>query len=487
MERSELEKSKIDNLEKIRARGLDPYPRRAKVTHTTEELKENFDELSKDEVEVWAAGRIMSVRQHGKSQFMNIRDSAGDIQLYFKYDVVGADEYELLSYLDIGDFINVYGKIFKTRTDEKTIVVEEYALLSKSIRPLPEKWHGLQDVELRIRQRYLDLLINEHVKEIFVKRSKIIQGIRDYLIDNGYLEVTTPVLQSLYGGAFARPFMTHHNALDIDLYLRIADELYLKRLIVGGLDRVFEIGKNFRNEGIDSQHNPEFTSIELYEAYADYYRMMEIAEKLFSQLAQEITGSERIEYRGQELDLSPPFERVKFRDLIEDKAGLDISTASEEELRKFCEKREMDIKKKSTYWNLVDKIFEECVERDLIQPTFVVDYPIAISPLAKRTEDAPDFVERFELFVAGMEMANAFTELNDPFDQRERFEEQQGLRAKGDEEAQQMDEDFIESLEYAMPPTGGMGIGIDRLVMLLTDSVSIREVILFPLTKPKST
>ena len=468
---------------------MDPYPYRYQVDTQTREILERFGEIQEipeNEHFVSIAGRIITKRDMGRGGFAHIQDSTGRIQIYARQDVLGKEKYKIYKRLDIGDIIGVYGYVFRTRTGELTVLVQDFQLLTKSLRPLPEKWHGLRDKETRYRQRYLDLIVNPEVRETFIKRSRIVRAIRDYLDERGFLEVETPILQPLYGGASARPFITHHNALDMDLYLRISDELYLKRLIVGGFDKVYEIGKDFRNEGMDREHNPEFTQIEIYQAYADYNDMMDLVEDLISHVAREVLGTTTITYQGNRIDLTPPWRKVSMIEAIRESSGIDVTQTPEEKMLRIIEEKGGGVKGKPSWGKIVAELFEIFVEPDLIQPTIVMDYPVDISPLAKRKRGDERLVERFELFVGGLEMANAFSELNDPMDQRERFKEQMRQRALGDEEAQVMDEDFIRALEYGMPPTGGLGIGIDRLTMLLTDSESIRDVILFPHMRPEN-
>jgi len=427
----------------------------------------------------------------GKASFAHIADGSGSIQVYLRLADDGVDEetYELFRRdLDIGDIVQAQGTLFFTKTGEPSLKVIRLTLLAKSLRPLPEKWHGLKDVETRYRQRYLDLIVNEEARRVFIARSQIVAALRRFMDARGFIEVETPVLQPIYGGALARPFTTYYFALDQEVFLRIADELYLKRLIVGGLDRVYEICKDFRNEGVSSQHNPEFTQLEVYQAYADYTDMMTLAEDAFSSVSREVLGTAQITYQGQEIDLSPPWRRLPMRDAILEQTGLDIYDApTVETLRQHVDEKGLEVDPQPTRGMLVDEIFSEYVEPKLIQPTFIIDFPLEISPFAKKKPDNPDLVERFEFFIGGLEMGNAFSELNDPVDQRERFLEQMKQREAGDEEAHPMDEDYVRALEYGMPPTGGMGWGIDRMVMLLTDQSSIREVILFPHLRTKDT
>lgn len=483
---NELMRVRREKLNEMREKGIEPYGGRFERTHMARYIVDNFSELENKPVVI--AGRIMSKRGMGKASFGHIQDATGQIQIYVRLNDVGPEAYELFGKLDIGDIIGVRGNVFKTRMGEITVSAEEFKVLAKSLRPLPEKWHGLRDVELRYRQRYVDLIVNPEVKEVFETRSKIVRAIRNFLDRRGFLEVETPMMQIIAGGAAARPFITHHNALDIDLYLRIAPELYLKRLLVGGFEKVYEINRNFRNEGISTKHNPEFTMLELYQAYADYNDMMDLTEELISTVASEVLGTTKIEYQGAEIDLSPPWTRIPMLEAVKLHSGLDfhvIKTAEEARSAVKQAKIELELEPSDSWGAILNKVFEEVVEPKLIQPTFVMDYPVEISPLAKRKVDDPDLTYRFELFIYGREMANAFSELNDPIDQKGRFLKQVEKRRAGDEEAHMMDEDYINALEYGMPPAGGLGIGIDRLVMLLTNSASIRDVILFPLMKPR--
>lgn len=464
--------------------GIDPYGGRFERSHLSQEIKDNFDTLESQTVSV--AGRLMSLRDMGKASFAHLQDHAGRIQVYAKIDVLGEKGYSDFLRLDLGDIIGVTGTVFRTKRGEITIQVHSFQLLSKSLRPLPEKWHGLRDVELRYRQRYVDLIANPEVAETFRARAKIIKAIREELDSRNFLEVETPILSVIAGGGHARPFLTHHNTLDMELTLRIALELYHKRLIVGGLDRVYEIGRCFRNEGMDTRHNPEFTLLELYQAYADYNDMMDLAERLIAKACEAANGSLEVTFQGQEIDFTPPWPRLSMIEAIQKYAGVDwLAVKSDEDALALGKKLGLDMKGKTTKGMVLDELISEFVEPKLIQPTFLKDYPVEISPLAKRMADNPELTYRFELFINGWECANAFTELNDPIDQRERFMEQAREKAKGNEEAMVWDEDFLVALEYGMPPTGGMGIGIDRLIMLLTDSPSIRDVILFPLMRPR--
>ena len=475
-----------DKLKELQEKGKDPFEiTKFNRTNTAGEVKANYEEFEGKYITV--AGRIIAKRIMGKASFCTIQDTDEKIQSYVSINDLGEENYKEFKTWDIGDIIGITGFVFKTRTEEISVHANEVTLLSKSLRPLPEKFHGLKDPDLRYRQRYVDLIMNPEVKETFIKRSKIISEIRKILDEKGYLEVETPVLNTISGGATAKPFVTHHNSLDIDMYLRIATELNLKRLIVGGYDKVYEIGRIFRNEGMDIRHNPEFTSIEFYEAYADYNDMMDISEEIFSKCAMKVCGSMKITYQGQEIDLTPSWKRISMIDSIKEACGVDFNEIeTDEEAVKLAEERGMEFadETKRTRGDVISMFFDEYVEKTLIQPTFVYDYPVEISPLAKRKTTDPRLTERFELFIGGREYANAFSELNDPIDQYERFKKQVEARDAGDDEAGMMDEDFVNALEYGMPPTGGIGIGIDRLVMLLTDSASIRDVLLFPTMKP---
>ena len=471
-------------LDKLREMGVDPFGVRFERTHHARQIVEKFDSLENQKVSL--AGRLMAIRAHGKASFANLQDLSGQIQIYIKSDTVGEKAYEVFGILDIGDIIGVQGTVFRTRRGEISIQVESLAVLSKSLRPLPEKWHGLKDVDLRYRQRYLDLIVNPEVRDTFLLRSKIVRAMRNYLDARGFYEVETPAMHSIYGGATARPFITHHNALNMKLYLRIATELHLKRLIVGGLEKVYEIGRIFRNEGISTKHNPEFTSLELYQAYADYQDIMRLTEEMIASIAQDVLGTQVIENDGARIDLTPPWPRIGLLDAIQEHAGADIAAVhTDEEARVLAKRLGVAVDPKSTKGMIIDEIFSELVEPKLLGPVFLLDYPVEISPLAKRRRDDPSLTYRFEAFIAGMEVANAFSELNDPIDQRERFLAQLAEKDQGNEEAHVMDEDYVAALEYGMPPTGGLGIGLDRLCMLLTKSNSIRDVILFPLMKPQ--
>jgi lysyl-tRNA synthetase, class II len=480
-----------EKLKKLQEMGVDPFGKRFERTHKAQELLDLYGDLSKEELEerqiqVAVAGRIMTKRGKGKAGFAHIQDVTGQIQIYVRQDDVGEDQYELFKISDLGDIIGVRGTVFKTKVGELSIKVSSYEFLTKSLRPLPEKYHGLKDIEQRYRQRYLDLIMNPESKNTFITRSLIIQSMRRYLDNHGYLEVETPMMHTIAGGAAARPFITHHNALDMPLYMRIAIELHLKRLIVGGLEKVYEIGRVFRNEGISTRHNPEFTMLELYEAYADFRDIMKLTENLIAHIAQEVLGTTKIQYGEHVVDLTPEWKRLHMVDAIKEYVGVDFwKQMSDEEARELAKEHGVEIAPHMTFGHIVNEFFEQKVEDKLIQPTFIYGHPVEISPLAKKNPDDPRFTDRFELFIVGREHANAFTELNDPIDQRERFEAQLKEREQGNDEAHEMDEDFLEALEYGMPPTGGLGIGVDRLVMLLTNSPSIRDVLLFPQMRHK--
>ncbi len=472
-------------LKELQAKGQDPFKiDRYDFTHRAAEILDNFDSLEGQQVTI--AGRIMSKRGHGKVSFAHIQDGSGLVQIYARINELGEEEYEQFKELDLGDIIGGVGKVFKTRRGEITVGLKSYTLLSKSLRPLPEKWHGLKDTDLRYRQRYVDLMVNPDVRQVFVTRSRIIQFIRDYMTKEGFLEVETPMLSPIAGGANARPFVTYHNALDMELYLRIAPELYLKRLIVGGFEKVFEINRNFRNEGIDTKHNPEYTAMECYQAFGNNEDMMRITEEIIAGAALEVTGSMKIAYQGVDLDLTPPWQRISMLDAVKKYSGIDFSTIkTAEEARKAAQEHGFKVGPEANWGQVLEEVFDAAVEPKLIQPVFITDHPVEISPLSKRKQDDPEFTARFEPFIFAREMANGFSELNDPIDQRCRFEEQMKQKEAGDDEAHPLDEDFLTALEYGLPPTGGLGIGIDRLVMLLTDSASIRDVILFPTMRPK--
>ncbi|MDD2446930.1 MAG: lysine--tRNA ligase [Tissierellia bacterium] len=473
-----------EKLNSLIEKGKNPYLiEKFDFTHHSTEIKEKFDEL--EEKEVTVAGRLMSRRGHGKVNFMDIQDSQGKIQIFAKLDALGEENYKDLSYLDIGDIIGVHGNVFKTKAGEISVRASEISLLTKSLQILPEKWHGLKDTDIRYRQRYTDLIVNPEVKETFLLRTKILKAVREYLDDRGFMEVDTPILTPVAGGANARPFLTHHNTLDMDMNLRIANELYLKRLIVGGFEKVYEMGKMFRNEGMDNRHNPEFTNMELYQAYVDYEEIMRLTEELFSYVAQKTLGTNVINYQGKEIDLTPPWRRLDMEEAIKVYAGVDFSTInSDEEARNIAKAKGLEIESDMTRGQIISEMFEEFCEEDLIQPTFITGHPVDVSPLAKRDPEDPRKTHRFEAFMNGWELANAFSELNDPIDQRERFEEQVKQKESGDDEAHPMDTDFINAIEVGLPPTGGLGIGIDRMVMILTNQPSIRDVLLFPTMKP---
>ena len=475
-----------DKLKELQEEGKDPYKiTKFDRTNTAGEIKSNYDKFEQKDVTV--AGRIIAKRIMGKASFCTIQDNDEKIQSYVSINDLGEESYKAFKTWDIGDIIGITGFVFKTRTEEISIHAKEFTLLSKSLRPLPEKFHGLKDPDLRYRQRYVDLIMNPEVKKTFEMRSKIITEIRNILDKKGYLEVETPMLNTISGGATAKPFITHHNALDLDMYLRIATELNLKRLIVGGYDKVYEIGRIFRNEGMDIRHNPEFTSIELYEAYSDYHDMMNIVEELFSKVSMKVLGTTKVNYQGQDIDLAPGWKRISMIDSIKEVTGIDFNEINtDEEALALAKERGIEIPDvtKETRGDVISLFFDEYVEKTLIQPTFIYDYPIEISPLAKKKKEDSRLTERFEAFIGGREYGNAFSELNDPIDQYERFKKQVEAREAGDDEAGMMDEDFIQALEIGMPPTGGLGIGIDRMVMLLTDAASIRDVLLFPTMKP---
>ncbi len=488
-ETNELIEQRIKKVNELKEMGIKPYGDPFDASDHAADLLNKYSETTKESLEsehisCSLAGRILTMRDFGKAAFAHMQDCTGKIQIYLKRDVLGA-KHSLLKKLDIGDIIGIKGRLFRTKTNELTVEVESFSLLTKSIRPLPEKWHGLKDIETRYRQRYIDLIVNPEVRENFAKRSAIIKAVRDFLELRGFIEVDTPMMHQIPGGATAKPFKTHHNALGIDLYLRIAPELYLKRLLVGGYERVYELNKNFRNEGISTRHNPEFSMLEFYIAYRDYNFLMSLTEELFSYVAMKAVGSLKIPYGDTEIDLTPPWPRVPMLEALE-KSGVPSEVFSDaENAKSWARANKIDIPTGSSLGKILDEIFKEKVEPFLIQPTFIIDHPVELSPLAKRKADNPSLVERFELFISAREIANAFSELNDPFDQRERFLEQVLAKQAGDEEAHEMDEDFIRALEIGMPPAAGEGIGIDRLVMLLTNSYSIRDVVLFPQLKPE--
>ncbi|SMO80587.1 lysine--tRNA ligase [Melghirimyces algeriensis] len=485
-ELNELLQVRRDKLETLRERGIAPFGHRFERTHTAQEILDAFDALSKEEIEAKnqpavIAGRLVAKRKQGKASFAHLQDQSGKIQIYVRKDQVGEEAYETFTTADLGDWIGISGVVFKTNRGETSVKAKEVTFLSKSLRPLPEKFHGLKDVELRYRKRYLDLIMNPDVKDTFITRSRIIRSMRQYLDGQGFLEVETPTLHNIPGGAAARPFITHHNALDMDLYMRIAIELHLKRLIVGGIEKVYEIGRVYRNEGISTRHNPEFTMLELYQAFADFHDIMDLTENVITHIAQDVLGTDTITYGEHTIQLGKPWARKHIVDLVKEHTGVDFwQEMSDEQARQLAKEHGVELKPGMTFGHIVNEFFEQKVEEKLIQPTFVYGHPVAISPLAQKNEQDPRFTDRFELFIVGREHANAFTELNDPIDQRERFEAQVREKSQGNDEAHPMDEDFLEALEYGMPPTGGLGIGIDRLVMLLTNSPSIRDVLLFP-------
>lgn len=481
---SEVLQVRRDKLQALREKGRDPFLiEKYDVRDYSQDIKENFEKY--DAKQVVSAGRIMAKRQMGKASFIDIQDKQGRIQCYVRQDAIGEEEYDIFLTYDIGDIVGIKGEVFKTKHGEISIKVFEITLLCKSLQVLPEKFHGLKDPDLRYRQRYVDLIVNPDVKKTFILRSKILKEVKNFLDEREYLEVDTPILSPIAGGASARPFVTHHNALDIDMYLRIANELYLKRLIVGGFDRVYEMGRMFRNEGMSVKHNPEYTAIELYQAYADFNDMMELTENLVAAVAKKALGTTKINYQGNEIDFAPPWKRMTMEDAVKEYAGVDFSVINtDEEARKIAKEKHIEDADKLTRGLVINALFEEYCEDKLIQPTFITHHPVEISPLAKRDPEDPRRTKRFEAFANTWEIANAFSELNDPIDQKQRFLDQLAQREAGDEEAHMMDDDFVNALEVGLPPTGGLGIGIDRLVMLLTNSASIRDVILFPTMKP---
>lgn len=481
---NELLKIRRDKLKHLQSIGKDPFKiEKVHITHYSEQIKNDFEQLEGKDVNI--AGRIMTKRGHGKASFINIQDKDGQVQAYIREDRVGEEDYGLFVTYDIGDIIEVNGEVFRTNKGEISVKASTVRLLTKSIQVLPEKWHGLKDPDLRYRQRYVDLIVNPEVKKTFIVRSKAIKAVREYLDNRGYLEVETPILGTIAGGATARPFTTHHNTLDIDMYLRIANELFLKRLIVGGFDKVYEMGKMFRNEGMSIKHNPEFTNIELYEAYADFNDMMDITENIVAYAAEKALGTTKINYQGIEIDLTPPWNRMTMIEACRQYANVDFDQIkTDEEAIEVAKKLGIQVKPGMKKGHIISEVFEEYGEKHLIQPTFITHHPVEVSPLAKRNPDNPELTNRFEAFVNTWEIANAFSELNDPIDQRGRFMEQLLQREAGDEEAHMLDEDFLNALEVGLPPTGGLGIGIDRVMMLLTNSASIRDVLLFPTMKP---
>ncbi len=479
-------------LDALRAAGIDPYPAQVAQCDRIASVRERFEAADADALEqspesVAIAGRVMARRKFGKLMFLQLREDGSSIQVSVKKQEVEEEVFQFAKELDVGDFIRVEGPLWRTKTDELTVDLRQLTLLAKSLAPLPEKWHGLSDVETRFRQRHLDLLVNDEARRIAVARSRIVKEMRAFLDRRDFIEVETPVLQPLYGGAAARPFETHHNVYDQDLYLRISDELYLKRLVVGGLDRVYEIAHNFRNEGVSRKHNPEFTMMECYQAYADYRDMMDLTEAMVGSIAEAVLGTTKVVYQGEEIDLAGPWPRISMRQAILDRSGVDILEASGvDELREAIRAKGRDPGEGTSWGVVVDDLFSECVEPGLLAPTFITDYPLELSPLAKRSVQDPRVVERFEIFIAGMELGNAFSELNDPIDQRERFEAQRRAHEAGDEEAHPLDEDYLRALEQGLPPTGGLGIGVDRLVMILTDAPNLRETVLFPHVRPEA-
>lgn len=473
-----------EKLAQYEADGVYPFGQRFVVQQHAATIKENFRDFEDQPVTV--AGRVMTIRSHGKTAFANIRDLSGDIQIYLRKDMLGEEAYKHVKMLDMGDIVGVEGHVFRTHMGEITIKVDKLTLLSKSLRPLPEKWHGLKDTELRYRQRYVDLIVNPEVRDTFVKRTQIVAKMRQYMNAHNFMEVETPMLHAIPGGAAARPFITHHNALDIDIYMRISPELHLKRLIVGGLERVFEINRSFRNEGIDNRHNPEFTMMESYQAYGNFEDAIELTENIVAYCAQEVLGTTKINYQGTEIDLTPPWNRITMQEGIKKYTGEDFDAVETiEEARAIADRLNVEYTERDGIGKIINLCFEDYVEENLIEPTIVYGHPMEISPLAKQNREKPLTTERFEAFIYGRELANGYSELNDPIDQRQRFEKQLQERAAGDDEAHRMDEDFVAALEYGLPPTAGLGIGIDRLVMFLTDSASIRDVLLFPLMKPE--
>jgi len=492
-ELNEQQQQRLEKLQQLQGKGVRPFGTSFSTTHTLETILATYSSLTKEELETTpipckVAGRMTAIRRFGKAAFAGLQEEGHRLQVYLKKDLLGEQAYELCQSLDLGDWIGVEGRLFRTKTDELTVEVQTLTFLTKGLRPLPEKWHGLTDIETRYRQRYVDLIANPTVHQVFRTRSHIISTIRTFLTKREFLEVETPMMHPIPGGATARPFMTHHNTLDVDLYLRVAPELYLKRLIVGGFRRVFEINRNFRNEGISTIHNPEFTMLEFYQAYADYHDLMDLTEQMVHQLGVEVCGNATVEYQGQQINLAPPWARLSYLNSIVEVGKLDKTILSDHaQALQAAKTLGMAVPPKASHVDLLVGLFEETVEPTLIQPTFITDFPIEISPLARKKESNPALTDRFELFIGGRELANGFSELNDPIDQRQRFEAQVALRDAGDEEAHYLDEDFIRALEYGMPPTAGEGIGIDRLVMLLTNQASIRDVILFPQLRPDHT
>ncbi len=483
-EKDDLILQRKQKLKELYSDGINPYPNKYRYTHTALDIVTEFSSLAEGEESentVRIAGRIITTRNMGKASFSHIKTESDNIQIYMRKDMVGDEKYKVYKKLDIGDFIGVEGNVFRTKTGELTVKVRDFVILAKSLRPLPEKWHGLKDIETRYRQRYVDLIVNQNVREVFITRSKIIKTLREFLDNAGFLEVETPMMQSVAGGATARPFVTHHKALGMDLFLRIAPELYLKRLVIGGLEKVYEINRNFRNEGISKKHNPEFTMLELYQVYIDYEDVMALCEEMLTYTAQKVLGTLQLKYQDKYIDLSSPWQRISLYDAIKKYTGLDFGEIKNvKEAKKAAETLNVKIEDNYKRGKIMNRIFEELVEPKLILPTFIIDYPVDVSPLAKSKASVPDMVERFELYIGGQEIANAYSELNDPLEQEKRLNAQLKERKEGDEEAQMLDEDYLRAMEYGMPPCGGLGIGIDRLVMILTDSATIRDVILFP-------
>ncbi len=483
-----IREERIKEVEGLRKKGIDPFGQVFPGKQSIIEVTEKFNQIATGEPSdenIVIAGRVMALRKHGKAVFADIEDQTGRMQVYVKSNLIGDDSFEVFKDISVGDIIGISGSVFKTRTGELTVLASRFTLLSKSLRTLPEKWHGLTDTEIRYRKRYLDLIANHEIRELFIERSKVIKYIRDFLDNKGFLEVETPVLQPIPGGATATPFVTHHLSLHQDLYLKIAPELYLKRLLVGGLEKVYELNRNFRNEGISTKHNPEFTMLELYEAYADYYTMMEIAEEMICNILKELKGTLAIPYQDNMLDFTPPWKRLSMYEAIKSVTGIDPGEMADSDLEDIIIQFQLELPKNAAKGEIINELFEKKVEHTLIQPTFIIDYPIEVSPLSKQKPGYPHLVERFELFINSMEIANAFTELNDPLEQKKRFLQQAEGKSQGGIDQDFVDYDYVEALEYGMPPAGGMGIGIDRLVMLLTNKDSIREVILFPQLRKK--
>ncbi len=481
------EQARLKKLAQIKNSKIEPYPARCQRSHTCQQVIVDFKKLVREKSKISLVGRLVLVRLHGKACFAHLEDGTGRFQIYLKQDNLGEELYQFfVKNIDVGDFIEIQGSLFVTKRGEKTLAGTNWRLLAKALSPLPEKWHGLADIETRFRQRYLDLIANKEVRDIFIKRSKIIKLIKEFFDKRGFLEVDTPILQPMHGGAAARPFMTHHHALDLNLYLRIAPELYLKRLIIGGFEKVYEVARCFRNEGIDWAHNPEFTQIEFYQAYADYNDLMKLTEELFQFLFKSLIGKLTIDYQGQKLNFKPPYPRLEFKKVLIDSIGIDIEKYRDiKELAKKARSLGLEIEPTWSRAKILDELYKELVRPKIVNPTFLINHPVELSPLAKRLPDNPNYVERFQLLIAGLEVCNAFSELNDPLDQENRFEEQQKLLQAGDQEAQPFDQDFLQALKYGMPPTAGQGIGIDRLVAILTNTHNIKEVILFPTMRPK--